>query len=88
MFSDVDLIQSWHPDNVYVREKEGFTFPRVGLYRGATIVKNDSELGFATEGVRVYDDETIVDAFFRLYDRHRESLLRHPRVEKLMAANP
>ena len=50
-------------------------------------MKDDSKLGFSTAGIKVYDHQAIVDALFRLYTPHQQLLERHPRVEKLMAAN-
>ena len=83
-FGEWELLSAWHPENAYLRQKHGFAFPAVRLYKGVHLRPANTPLGFEPAGPRIYDDLEMVEATYAFYEAHRAALRDHPRVKQIL----
>ena len=84
LFGDLELLSAWHPENPFIREKYGLSFPSHRVYRGVRLIKAESPLGVSPEGPRIFEEQEMVEAMYKFYEPHRPVLREHGRVIEIM----
>ncbi len=84
MVADTEMSYVFHPENPFMRLLHKFEFPETRLSRGARLVPANNVLGYVRAEPIFYTPPQLVEAFFALYQKHRERLLMHSRFQNLL----
>lgn len=84
MLADCEMSYVFHQENPFMRLKHKFEFPETLISRGSRLVPANNILGFTSSEATFYTSQNLVEAFFLLYQKHRERLLAHPRFQPLL----
>lgn len=83
MVADVEMSYVFHQENPFMRLRYEFEFPETKLSRGALLVPANNVLGYERAGPVFYTPQQLVEAFFMLYQQHRDRLMIQPRFQAL-----